>query len=190
MPVQRLSILQVGPGPISGPPGPEGPAGPVGGISEVPLDGQSYIRQNGQWIVLPSANANEIDVANPVGTNSNSYVMMGIGLQIILATTRGIVICGGQISNSANNGETDGQLLWGIGTVPVNGDSVPGNANTLGSVVRFKATSGGGAFAPFSRIGLLSTVVIGQTIWVDLALKTVSGTGTVQDIQLIGFDLL
>ena len=185
MPNERIPILQVGPGPVSGPPGPPGFGAP-----DAPLDGQLYIRSNGQWVVLPSANANEIDVANPAGTNSNTYVMMGIGLQITLATTRGIVICGGQISNSTNNGETDAQLMWGIGTVPVNGDSVPGNANTLGSVVRFKATSGGGAFAPFSRIGLLSNVVIGQTIWVDIALKTVSGTGTVQDVQLIGFDLL
>ena len=163
-----------------------------------PADGKIYIQQDGWWAVMPpdppapSAAAGQITVANPPGTNSTSWVMMGLGVAVSPQTTRAIIMCDGQISNSANGGETDAQLVYGSGTPPNNGDPLPGGATLLGGPIRFKSSTsaGGGAFTPFAQSGLITGLVPGQQIWIGLALKVITGNGSVQDLSLLAFELL
>lgn len=182
--------LQGDPGP-PGPVGPQGDTGPQGeGLPDAPADGQFYVRQNGQWIVFPSVQASQASVANPRSTNNITWTMMGLEISFTpLITQRAIVICEGQISNSANNGETDAQLMYGTGAFPANGDPVPPDAVVLGDVIRYVAKSGGG-FVPFSQSGLITNLVLNQQIWIGLSLKTIAGTGSVQDISILAFGLM
>jgi hypothetical protein len=189
-----VSILRPGPGPIAGPPGTPGIPGTPGtpGIPDAPNDGKFYVRQNSLWVVIPAAAAGQITSAAPAGTNRTVWTMMGLNLSVtpLLLATRAIVTCDGQITNSVNNGETDAQLVYGIGIPPINGDPLPAGATLLGSQIRFKATSGGGAFTPFSQSGLITGLTSGQTIWIDLALRVITGNGSLQDIDMLVFEIL
>jgi hypothetical protein len=165
---------------------------PPPGISDAANDGQPYVRQSLLWAKLPAAAAAQISAPAPAGTNRTVWTMMGLNLVVtpLLLATRAVVTCDGQITNSINNGETDAQLVMGTGTPPNNGDALPATATLLGSQIRFKATSGGGAFTPFSQSGLITGLSSNQAIWIDLALKAVTGMGSLEDIDMLVFELL
>src|SRR6476646_6313400 len=141
-----------------------------------------------QWLVLggtaPFAAAGQVIVANPTATTNTSFTMMGLGLNFTSVLGRAFVTMDGQITNSNNGGETDAQLMWGLGVAPVYGAAPPAGATVIGTQIRFKAALGGGAFSPFSQSGLITGLPPGQQIWIGLALKVVVGTGSVQDIAL------
>jgi hypothetical protein len=149
-----------------------------------------------QWLVLggaaPFVAAGQVVVANPASTTSTTYIMMGLGLSFTSALGRAFVTIDGQIMNSNNNGETYAQLMWGVGAAPVYGVPPPAGAAVIGTQIRYKSTSsaGGGAFVPFSQSGMITGLPPGQQIWIGLALRVISGTGSVQDIALSAHELL
>ncbi len=147
-----------------------------------------------QWLVLggaaPFVAAGQIVVPNPTATTNTSFTMMGLGLNFTSVLGRAFVTMDGQITNSNNGGETDAQLMWGVGTAPVYGAAPPAGAAVIGTQIRFKAALGGGAFSPFSQSGLITGLPPGQQVWIGLALKVVSGTGSVQDVCLTAHELL
>lgn len=190
-----------------GPPGPQGPQGdpgPVGptgatgpqgeGLPDAPINGRYYVRQDGQWVLIPPATAAQVSAPNPPSTTKTTWTMAGLNFSFtpVLLATRAIVTCDGQISNSASNGETDAQLVFGHGAPPSAGDDMPVDGVALGSPIRFKSTtsSGGGSFTPFSQSALVLGLSSDQPIWIDLAVKVVTGTGAVQDIDILAFELL
>jgi hypothetical protein len=171
---------------VAGPPGPRGPAGPAGPAGPVGPAGSTGPAGPTKSVISGQASA-----ANPVSTTSTSYVMMGLGLSFTSSLARVVVIIDGQITNSNNNGETDAQLMYGVGAPPSYGAPPPFGATVLGGQIRFKATAGGGAFTPFSQSGLITGLTSGQQVWVGLALKTVAvGSGSVQDISVLAFELM
>jgi hypothetical protein len=137
----------------------------------------------------PTTGYGESIVTNPTGTASATYVMMGMNLALpaIIAATALWVTCDGQITNSANNGETDCVICYGTGTPPVNGAAQVGTI--AGQPARYKATAAND-FTPFSLTALIQGVVKGQIYWIDVAVKTVGGgTGRVMDLDLCTFGL-
>lgn len=175
-----------------GEPGPEGPQGE--GLPDAPMNGRYYVRQDGTWVLIPPASAIQVSVPNPPSTNKTTWIMAGLNLSFtpVLLSTRAIVTCDGQISNTNANAETDAQLVYGLGTPPSAGDDLPSDAILLGSPVRFKSpsSSGGGFFTPFSQSALITNLSSEEPIWIGLALKVVAGTGAVQDIDILAFELL
>jgi hypothetical protein len=137
----------------------------------------------------PTTGYAESIVTNPTGTASTTYVMMGMNLQLppIVASTALWVTTDGQITNSANNGETDCVVCYGTGAPPVNGAAQVGTI--AGQAARYKATAAND-FTPFSLTALIQGVAKGQVYWLDLAVKTVGGgTGRVMDLDLCAFGL-
>ena len=115
---------------------------------------------------------------------------MGLGMIVTPGWPRAVVICDGQISNSGNNGETDIQLVYGSTLPPPNnGDPMPADAIVLGDEIRYMNKSGGG-FVPFSQTGLITGLTTGQQIWIGLAMKTIGGAGSVQDISILAHGLM
>jgi hypothetical protein len=114
---------------------------------------------------------------NPTSTTSTTYVMMGLNLVLsdVIATAAWIT-CDGQITNGANNGETDCVLCWGQGAAPVWGVAQAGTVVT--QPARYKSTAAGD-FVPFSLSAVCHPLTPGQSYWFDLAVKTV-GTGAAQ----------
>jgi hypothetical protein len=147
-----------------------------------------------RWLVFggaaPFVTAAQFIVANPASTASRSFVMMGLGVSFTSGLARALVTVDGQIANSNNGGETDAQLMWGVGAPPAYGVAPPAGATIIGTPIRYVATTGGGSFTPFSQSGLITGLSPGQQIWVGLALKAVSGTASVQDISITATELL
>jgi hypothetical protein len=128
--------------------------------------------------------------SNPVGTSSSTLVMMGLGITFTPSDgeTRAVVLLDAQITNSSNNGTSNAQLYYGSGAPPANGDVTTGTA--IGGPIAFIATSGGGAYTPFSQSGLLPGLTPNTTYWIDLAMSS-SGTSvaSVQSVDVTIFSL-
>jgi len=119
---------------------------------------------------------------NPTGTASASYVMMGLALSLAPEVASGAwVTADGQITNSANNGETDVVVCYGTGTAPLNGAAQIGTI--VGQPARYKSTAAND-FVPFSLTSLIPNLTSGATYWIDLAVKAVGGgTARVMDLD-------
>jgi hypothetical protein len=125
----------------------------------------------------------ESAVANPAGTASATYVMMGLNLSLpaIVASTALWTTCDGQISSSANNGEVDAVICYGTGTPPANG--APQAGTIVSAAARYKSTAAGD-YVPFSLTALITGITKGQTYWLDVALRAIGGgTALLQDVD-------
>lgn len=188
-----------------GPPraaGPAGPAGPPGDTTGAVLDAATKQYVDAQIATLETkiqtlaARQQVADFAtpaDPTGTASTTFLMMGIGVSVAFTpaagSTRAIVLLAGQIANTNNNGITNVQMYYGTGTPPANGAAVTGTA--VGGSVSFVATSGGGAYTPFSESVLLLSLTPGTAYWVDLALASPgAGTGSVRSLDITIFSLI
>jgi hypothetical protein len=174
---------------IVGPRGPAGPQGPAGtpGIAEAPNDVNIYGRHALAWqsLSLPEAMTS---LATPPASTSTAYQMLGLGLDI--STTIGTaarLAVSGNISNTANNGETDAILCYGTGTPPVNGVAQTGTI--IGSIIRYMASSGG-SIGPFSKSVVITSLALGTAYWFDLAMKAVTGSAQIHDIDITVNELL
>jgi hypothetical protein len=129
--------------------------------------------------------------ADPAGTASASYVMMGIAVSLTppAGATRAMVMLDGLIANSNNGGTSNAQLRYGTGTPPVNGAPAAGTA--VGGVISYVATSGGGSYVPFSQSTMISGLIPGTTYWIGLALSApAAGTASVRSLDMTVFSLL
>jgi hypothetical protein len=151
---------------------------PPGALGAVPSGGSA----GASMTLAPVTKYGSSINANPAGTTSATYVMMGMNLIISpeIATAAWIT-ADGQITNSANNGETDVVVCYGTGAAPVNGAAQAGTI--LGQPSRYKATAAND-FVPFSLTSLATGLVNGTTYWIDLAVKAVGGgTARVMDLN-------
>jgi hypothetical protein len=119
---------------------------------------------------------------NPTGSASTTYVMMGLALSLAPEVATGAwITADGQITNSANNGETDVVVCYGTGTAPANGAAQTGTI--VGQPARYKSTAAND-FVPFSLTSLITGLTSGTTYWIDLAVKAVGGgTARVMDLD-------
>jgi hypothetical protein len=129
-----------------------------------------------------------LQAAAPAGTTSTTYVMMGLGHVLSSqVASRLWVSIDGRIANNTNGRETDVVVCCGIGTPPVNGAAQVGTIITQPAA--FVATTGGGAFAPFSLTATVSGITPQMNYWFDLAVKVTGGTGNVSDIDACAMGL-
>jgi hypothetical protein len=127
-------------------------------------------------------------VYNPAATPSTTYVMMGLNLILSdVVSTAVWITCDGQITNTANNGETDVVICFGPGMSPAWGDPQVGTIVT--QPARYKSTAAND-FVPFSLTGLATGIAGGQEYWFDLALKTIGiGSAQVMDVDFVAHGL-
>jgi hypothetical protein len=118
---------------------------------------------------------------NPTGTNNATYTMMGLALPLTGEVgTAAWVTADGQITNTANNGETDVVICYGTGAAPVNG--APQTGTIVGQPTRYVSTAAND-YVPFSLTVILTSLARATTYWVDLALKANGGTARVMDLD-------
>jgi hypothetical protein len=136
----------------------------------------------------PVTGSASASAANPPGTTSATYVMMGLGH--VLASqvaSRLWVTIDGRVANTTNGRETDVVVCCGTGPPPANG--APQAGTIVSQPAAFVATTGGGAFAPFSLTATVSGITPQTSYWFDLAVKVTGGTGNVSNIDACAMGL-
>jgi hypothetical protein len=123
--------------------------------------------------------------ANPTGTSSATYRMMGLGstLQFTpLKTGKVKINIAGKCLGTTANLEINAKLVWGTGGVPGNG--VAPSGTQIGAIYNngIVATSGA-CTSSFSKGGVAS-LVAGTAYWFDLQLCRGSVSGTVSVVNL------
>ena len=119
--------------------------------------------------------------ANPAGTTSATYRMMGLGLSLAsVVASAAWATADGQITNSANNGLTNCVICYGTGTPPANGALQTG---TIASQPARYVSTAANDYVPFSITALITGLVSGTTYWLDLAVSATGGTGKVMDVD-------
>jgi hypothetical protein len=143
-----------------------------------------------QTLAARSQAAASIASANPTGTPSDSYVMMGIAMTFTAppGASRALIIVTGETGSTANNGETFVSICYGVGPPPVN--PAPLTGTQIGNPIHAIASTGGGDYTPFSQNALL-TDLTPDTYWIDLAVKAAGGgVASVANLQITGVSIL
>jgi hypothetical protein len=141
---------------------------------------QNILRSNGTSFVSSAVNTGQFTPSNPTGTQSTSYVMMGLGgtakitpngSGIILIIVSGSIINTAGSTNATNSSNL--QIRYGSGTAPSNGAAVTGTA--VGSALTQSSHNNINTFA-FSLSGIASGLTISPstTYWIDIALQDVT----------------
>jgi hypothetical protein len=117
---------------------------------------------------------------NPSGTSSSTLVMMGLGATCSITPNnsgRLYIQFLGIVFNSVLGDTTRVQAYFGTGTAPTNPNAVTGTSIgpllPIASAVASQSTS-------FSAGGIVTGLTPGTAYWMDLALDTNAGSGTVQ----------
>lgn len=162
-----------------------GPFGPL--VPEAPNDANYYARHALAWQNL-AVTVGGVSTAGPPAVTSATYLMQGLGLRLTpVVATRMLVAISGNISNTTAGAETDLQLYYGTGASPANGAAVTGSP--IGSVSRIRTTAGAD-IAPFAKTLIVSGLTLGTTYWFDVAMKVVSGSGTIDNVDFVGHGVL
>jgi hypothetical protein len=121
--------------------GPTAPSAGGGGITDAPMDGQSYVRKNGTWVPLPSGYVKNI---------VTSYYMSSQTILIPAGATEGLVVMWGSTGGSGGvtNADSQGTGAGGYLEKMLTG-LVPGNTLvfTLGAAGAAGAIAGNGGNA-------------------------------------------
>ena len=129
----------------------------------------------GGIVVLPQPYASvQATPGAPTGTSSTTAVMMGLAAALTpVVSGRVLIVVSGTIYNAsaiADGGKV--QLYYGTGTAPANAASLTGTA--VGSQpVYIAATTA--EKAPFSVQSVVTGLVLGTAIWIDLSLAAITG---------------
>lgn len=120
---------------------------------------------------------------NPVGTTSTPFVMMGLA-QSFTAKGSGdfLVSITGKILNSSTGG-AQAKVQFddtGVSSAPTNGDALIGSI--AGALVVLTA---GKTDDNFSAVTIIAGLTLGDTYWLDLALKVIgAGTASLQNLSI------
>lgn len=121
-------------------------------------------------------------------TRAVDWVMMGFGVKLTAyASTRWFVLFQGQIGNDTNNGTSYAQVAYGTGTPPAQGAPLTG---TLDGLPVYFIAPQANAQVPFSQAAMLIDLNIGQSYWIDVAIRAGLGTCILSDVEILGFGLL
>lgn len=133
-----------------------------------------------------------IAAQNPTGTSSTaSRKLMGLGGTATITPTRTgkvLIVANFRIANSNGAGAGGiGQIYYGTGTAPANGDAVSGTA--VGTVFAMTAPSAG-AFETMSLTAVVTGLTLSTAYWVDLGIAATSaGTLTVSEVVITLIEL-
>lgn len=135
---------------------------------------------------MPSANVSI--VPDPQAFTGTAWVMIGPGITFTVPSgmTRAIATMNGQIGNGANNGQTQLQLCFGLGTPPNPGDAQTGTL--LGLPVSFVAAAAGD-YTPFSQTVLIEGMAFAYTYWISGAVSVPHGSSLLSDLGITAFGL-
>lgn len=153
----------------------------------------NYITNTG-LACSPGLLLNAITFSNfaiPSGTNSSSYVMVGLAANAGFASTITPLItgniyvsfAGGQINGSVNPQQVSYQIRYGTGTPPVNGTPIFGTQ--LGSIRTIVVPEINNR-STIRAVGYVTGLTLGTQYWFDLAIAAPGG-GFAQVYALNGF---
>lgn len=129
--------------------------------------------------------------ANPTGTTSGSFLMMGIGSTCAITpsfSSRLYISVTGNIASSTASGVAATNLRFGTGAAPANGAAASGTTIGAASVSYTSTTA---AFpVPFSLGGVITGRTPGVALWIDLTLATGgAGTATLTNLTCTVFEM-
>jgi hypothetical protein len=162
------------------------------GVTNTLDDGNNNMTALG-WIWQKGRNYLQSNPANPAGTSSTSFTMMGLGSTLKLTPNfSGTVII--KIDSEAKNTAGDGngilfQIFYGTGTAPSNGSSTTGTQVGPTFEPDFWATPGGYATVGFGTNLKITGLTVGTPYWFDIALKSLGSGSSNATIQSIEFYL-
>lgn len=121
--------------------------------------------------------------ADPTGTSSATNVMMGLAIAITPARTGRIaILVQGQIANTTTADGSTVQIATGTGTAPINGAAVTG---TLQGQAQTWISLTGVLETDFHLSVVVTGLVVGTALWVDLAMLAITGgTASVSDLNI------
>jgi hypothetical protein len=125
--------------------------------------------------------------ANPGGTTSTTFVMMGLAGSITPTVSgRVLLAVSGDARNSvAGDGGTI-SFRTGTGNVPTNGQA--GFGNSLGNAVSFTSTAANAAH-PFSIVSITTGLTLNTAHWIDVALLAVTGgTASIEGVTIVAME--
>ena len=134
----------------------------------------NILRSDGTNFVSTAVNTLQETLANSIGTNDQSGLMMGLG-QTLTPNRSGIVliIISGNISLGGSNGAKV-QIMYGSGISPSYGDGIKGTS--AGSMIE---AMNAGLFTtgryPFTVNSVITGLSVGSEYWFDLCLAAISG---------------
>jgi len=127
--------------------------------------------------VLPAFS--DSGTANPTGTVSTSFVMMGLGSAAAITpktTGRILVVATGGVFSSTASASGQGAFLMlkrGTGTAPVNGAATTGTQISNTEQYIFSGTNFVNAFATHA---IVTGLTVNVAVWLDIALASLSGS--------------
>ena len=159
-------------------------------VSFLPGNAAGVMASGGVYFGSGSAASAQSSPSNPTGTSNTSGVMMGLAGSITPAKSGNLlIVISGDITNStaADGGKV--QIRYGTGTAPSNGAALTGTA--VGGLVRkTNPASGAATYDPFSVQAIVSGLVIGTAIWLDVSLAAITGgTATIANVSLSALEL-
>lgn len=149
---------------------------------------QALAVTNGLWTwgnQVAGHNVGFSSTAAPTGTASLTFVMVGLA-QAFTPTATGtafIEVTGDMTSSVATDGGNL-QCVYGTGTAPTNGATLPASGVTVGSVKKFTSGSTTPGKVHFICDGETGTLIPGTAYWVDVQFEAVTGgTFTLADVD-------
>jgi hypothetical protein len=116
-------------------------------------------------------------IADPAGTTSSTYVMMGLGLSITPRMTGTVkLLITGLYSNTGTGNDNFTVGKYGTGTAPANGAAAAGTSMTTNE--KRLSTPTATYLSDFTYYAEVSGLTLGTTYWFDLAQHVQGGTGT------------
>jgi len=127
--------------------------------------------------------------ANPATTTSAVGVMMGLAGSITPTRSgKVLVTISGDFDNSTTSNSVTAQLRTGTGAAPANGAALTGTAR--GGNQQLTNTVLGVYRTPFSVQAVVTGLVIGTPVWLDLAVAAIGGgTSRVRNISISAVEI-
>ncbi len=145
---------------------------------------QNILRSNGTSFVSSAVNTGQFTPSNPHNTTSTSAVMMGLGTTATITPNGSgllLIIVSGDILNTSGTvpNSSNLQIRYGTGTAPTNTNgTTAATGSTLGNQLTQQSFNTVNQVA-FSLTGITPAQTVGTSVWIDVSVQNVSGTGPV-----------
>lgn len=142
--------------------------------------------------IIPPTNVIQSASSNPAGTTNTTGVMMGLAVSFTPKSAVGsgnvLIHITGDCFNAtaiADGGKI--QIRTGTGAAPINGAALTGTS--VGSQVTFIQATTADKY-PFSLSAIVTGLVLGTAIWIDVSLAAVTGgTATIENVSVCAVEV-
>jgi hypothetical protein len=166
---------------------------PTGGSAGQVLSKNSGTNYDASWVNDLGLATLQTGLSGSLTTASTSSVMMGLGTggnaAVITPVRSGkiFVSVNGRLGQSTVNAIAQGQLRYGTGTPPAYGAA--GIGTTIGGVFQLNQPIVNGN-TPFAATGMITGLVLGTQIWLDLGLlASGGGSASVASVAFAAYEL-